>query len=44
MAYLNVQDSPSLTETGIELEVDIRGTRHPARVTPLPFYRRDKSS
>ncbi len=44
LAYLNVQDSPSITETGIELEVDIRGSRYPARVTSLPFYQRDKSS
>ena len=44
MAYLNVQDSPSTAEPGMELEVDIRGTRQTARVTALPFYRRDKSS
>ena len=44
LAYLNVQDSPSIADTGVELEVDIRGSRHPARVTPLPFYRRDKPS
>jgi aminomethyltransferase len=44
MAYLNVQDSPSIAEPGMELEVDIRGTRHPAMVTALPFYRRDKTS
>ena len=44
MAYLNVQDSPSIAEPGMELEVDIRGTRQTARVTALPFYRRDKSS
>jgi len=44
MAYLNVQDSPSIAEPGMELEVDIRGTRQTAKVTALPFYRRDKSS
>lgn len=44
LAYLNVQDSPSIADTGVELEVDIRGSRHPARVTSLPFYRRDKPS
>ncbi len=44
MAYLNVQDSPSTAEPGMELEVDIRGTRQTAKVTALPFYRRDKSS
>ena len=44
MAYLNGQDSSSIAEPGMELEVDIRGTRQTARVTALPFYRRDKSS
>ena len=43
MAYLNVQDNPSITQPGTELEVDIRGRRHVAHVTPLPFYRRDKT-
>jgi len=27
---------------GTALEVEIRGTRHPAQVVPLPFYKRDK--
>jgi aminomethyltransferase len=25
---------------GTALDVEIRGTRHPARVVPLPFYKR----
>jgi aminomethyltransferase len=32
--------SPSLTEPGTELFIDVRGTRIPATVTALPFYRR----
>jgi len=27
---------------GAVLEVDIRGTKHPATVVPLPFYKRPK--
>lgn len=30
------------TKVGTELEVDIRGTRHPFVVTPTPFYNRKK--
>jgi aminomethyltransferase len=33
--------SPSLTEPGTELFIDVRGTRIPATVTALPFYRRN---
>lgn len=33
---------PELAAPGTELEVDIRGRRHPARVVELPFYRRNK--
>ena len=32
--------SPALTEPGTELFIDVRGTRIPATVTALPFYRR----
>ncbi|WP_127475715.1 glycine cleavage system aminomethyltransferase GcvT [Microbacterium sulfonylureivorans] len=32
--------SPTLTEPGTELFIDVRGTRIPATVTALPFYRR----
>ncbi len=38
MAYLN----PSLTAAGTACEVDIRGRPAPARVVPLPFYRRPR--
>jgi aminomethyltransferase len=31
-----------LAEPGTELVVDIRGKRHPARVVPLPFYKRPR--
>ena len=31
---------PALTEPGTELFIDVRGTRIPATVTALPFYRR----
>lgn len=30
------------TETGTELEIDVRGRRLPAVVTPMPFYKRPK--
>jgi aminomethyltransferase len=36
LAYLPIQ----ATEAGTEFEVDIRGRRTPARVVPLPFYKR----
>lgn len=36
MAYL----APDWAQPGIEVNVDVRGRREPARVTPLPFYRR----
>jgi aminomethyltransferase len=36
MAYVN----PSSAEEGTELFLDVRGTRIPATVTALPFYRR----
>jgi aminomethyltransferase len=34
--------APSLAEPGTELHLDVRGTRIPATVTALPFYRRAK--
>ncbi len=38
MAYV----PPRLAEPGTELAVDVRGRREPARVVPLPFYRRPR--
>jgi aminomethyltransferase len=38
MAYVE----PSCTAVGTELAVDIRGKPEPARVVPLPFYKRPK--
>lgn len=38
MAYL----PPSLAEAGREIQIEIRGKLAPARVVPLPFYRRAK--
>lgn len=32
---------PSLAEPGTEIEIDVRGKKLPARIVPLPFYRRD---
>jgi aminomethyltransferase len=29
-------------ETGMTVEIDVRGRRIPAEVTPLPFYKRLK--
>lgn len=40
MAYV----PPSLSDAGQELSVDIRGAKTPARVAPLPFYRRTKQA
>jgi aminomethyltransferase len=37
MAYVD----PAASETGTELFMDVRGTRIPASVVPLPFYRRE---
>ena len=34
-------DAPAAAD-GTRLEVEIRGTRHAATVTPLPFYKRPK--
>lgn len=34
--------SPTLSEPGTELTIDVRGTRIPATVSTLPFYRRTK--
>lgn len=34
--------SPDASAPGTELTIDVRGTRIPATVTPLPFYRRTK--
>lgn len=39
MAYIDAAD-PELLEPGNRLEVDIRGRRHPAEITRLPFYSR----
>ena len=39
MAYIESAD-PELLEPGNRLEIDIRGRRHPAEVTRLPFYSR----
>ncbi|MEJ3404692.1 glycine cleavage system aminomethyltransferase GcvT [Rathayibacter sp. YIM 133350] len=38
MAYVH----PDLAAEGTELYIDVRGTRIPARVVPLPFYKRQK--
>jgi aminomethyltransferase len=38
MAYVQ----PSASAIGTQLTTDIRGTRHPAIVVPLPFYQREK--
>jgi glycine cleavage system T protein (aminomethyltransferase) len=32
--------APSMSAPGTELSIDVRGTRIPATVTALPFYRR----
>jgi aminomethyltransferase len=34
--------APALSDPGTELFIDVRGTRIPATVTALPFYRRTK--
>jgi aminomethyltransferase len=34
--------APSVSEPGTELSIDVRGTRIPATVSSLPFYRRTK--
>ncbi|MGN6274060.1 MAG: glycine cleavage T C-terminal barrel domain-containing protein, partial [Protaetiibacter sp.] len=34
--------TPAAAEEGTELSIDVRGTRIPATVTALPFYRRNK--
>ena len=34
--------APALSSPGTELFIDVRGTRIPATVTALPFYRRTK--
>ncbi|MEO2020868.1 MAG: glycine cleavage system aminomethyltransferase GcvT [Pirellulaceae bacterium] len=39
MAYIDAADA-KLLEAGRSLEVDIRGRRHPAEITSLPFYSR----
>jgi aminomethyltransferase len=33
---------PAAAVEGTALEVEVRGTRHPARVVPMPFYKRPK--
>ena len=33
---------PDVAEAGTELEIDVRGSRVPASVVPLPFYKREK--
>ena len=37
MAYV----PPASAKVGTELSVDIRGTAEPAKVVPLPFYKRN---
>ncbi len=39
MAYV----SPAAARPGTEIEVDIRGTAEPAKIVPLPFYRRSET-
>jgi aminomethyltransferase len=39
MAYV----APELAELGTELEIDVRGTRRPARVEEKPLYKKDRS-
>jgi glycine cleavage system T protein (aminomethyltransferase) len=39
MAYVD----PKFSEPGTELDLDIRGTKVPATVTALPFYKREKN-
>jgi len=39
MAYVE----PSLAAPGLALTADVRGTAVPARVVPLPFYKRHKT-
>lgn len=36
MAYVD----PAVAEEGAALDIDVRGTRIPARIVPLPFYKR----
>jgi aminomethyltransferase len=31
---------PDVADPGTTLEIDVRGTRLPATVVPLPFYKR----
>ena len=38
MAYVD----PDVAEPGTALELDVRGSRIPATVVPLPFYKREK--
>ena len=38
MAYLRAD----LAEPGTEVEIDVRGTRRPARITSKPLYRKEK--
>ena len=33
---------PAEAAVGNVLEVDIRGSKYPAKVVPLPFYKREK--
>jgi aminomethyltransferase len=40
MAYVH----PAFSEAGSLLSIDVRGTRIPATVTPLPFYKRESAS
>ena len=35
--------APAFVATGTRLEAEVRGRREPARVVPLPFYRRGKA-
>ena len=38
MAYVDA----AVSEPGTTLELDVRGTRVPASIVPLPFYKREK--
>ena len=43
MAYVDPEAAAAGTQTPGALTVDVRGTRIPATVVPLPFYKRDKN-
>jgi aminomethyltransferase len=43
MAYVDPEAAAAGAEAAGALSVDVRGTRIPATVVPLPFYKRDKN-